>query len=86
MDSKPPVTTIFDNPSWMLCAPKVSVFIPDAQTLFTVVQGTEEGMPALIEACLAGAWIMRERSHLSEAGRADIAEDDLIDGFGSQAD
>lgn len=31
-------------------------FIPDAQTLFTVVQTTELGIPAPSAACLAGAW------------------------------
>lgn len=31
-------------------------FIPDAQTLLTVVQITELGIPAANAACLAGAW------------------------------
>lgn len=31
-------------------------FIPDAQTLLTVVQTTELGIPAPNAACLAGAW------------------------------
>jgi len=40
MDSNPPVTTIFENPRAMLWAPKVVDFIPEAQTLFILVQGT----------------------------------------------
>lgn len=39
----------------MLYAPNVTVFIPEAQTLFTVVHGIEVGKPALIIAYLAGA-------------------------------
>ncbi len=33
----------------------MTAFIPEAQTLFTVVQGTESEIPAAIAACLAGA-------------------------------
>lgn len=40
----------------MLYAPKATVFIPEAQTLLTVVHGTDVGNPALIIAYLAGAF------------------------------
>lgn len=40
----------------MLYAPKATVFIPEAQTLFTVVHGIDVGNPALITAYLAGAF------------------------------
>jgi hypothetical protein len=40
----------------MLWAASMTAFMPDAQTLFTVVQITEYGRPAPKAACLAGAW------------------------------
>ena len=40
----------------MACAPSITAFIPEAQTLFTVVAITLSGKPANLEACRAGAW------------------------------
>ena len=53
--SMPPATATSICPRAMLWAANWILFIPEAQTLFTVVQGTEFGMPALIAACRAGA-------------------------------
>jgi len=39
----------------ILCAPKMIDFMPDAQTLFTVVQHVEKSSPPKIALCLAGA-------------------------------
>ena len=55
MFSIPPAITISLSPSMMLCAAKAIDFIPDAQTLLTVVQITLSGNPANFAACLAGA-------------------------------
>lgn len=41
----------------MLCEPKVTDFIPEAQTLLIVVHGVDVGNPALIIAYLAGAYL-----------------------------
>jgi len=40
----------------MLYDPNTTLFIPDAQTLLTVVHVTDVGKPDLIAACLAGAF------------------------------
>ena len=37
-------------------APSIIAFIPEAQTLLTVVQGVDFDRPAPRAACLAGAW------------------------------
>ena len=55
MFSMPPATTISALPKAMACAPNITAFILEAHTLFTVVQGTVLGIPALMLACLAGA-------------------------------
>ena len=51
----PPATIISASPRAIDCAACIMVFIPEAHTLLTVVQGTESGIPAYIAACLAGA-------------------------------
>ena len=55
MFSIPPTTTISLSPVFILCAPIMMAFIPEEQTLFTVVQGTSFGIPAASAACRAGA-------------------------------
>ncbi len=56
MFSIPPATTISASPKAIAWAPCITAFIPEAQTLFIVVQGTVFGIPAKMAACLAGAW------------------------------
>ena len=56
MLSIPPVMIISLSPSIILCVPNINAFIPDAQTLFTVVHGAVFIIPAPNDACLAGAW------------------------------
>jgi len=55
MFSMPPATTILVSPNAIDCTACITVFIPEAHTLLTVVQGTVSGIPAYIAACLAGA-------------------------------
>ena len=50
MLSKPPVITMLFWPRAMLWDPSITDFIPEEQTLLTVVQGTLVGRPALMEA------------------------------------
>ena len=50
MFSIPPATTISASPKAMVCAANMIDFIPEEQTLFTVVQGTVSGIPAKIAA------------------------------------
>ena len=40
----------------MVCAAIIIAYLPEAQTLFTVVQGVSVDKPANSAACLAGAW------------------------------
>src|ERR1051326_708007 len=56
MLSMPPATTIFELPARMASWASMAAFMPEPQTLFTVVQGTRCGNPAPIAACRAGAW------------------------------
>lgn len=56
IDSKPPVTTVFECPRAIDCAPKTIDFKPEEHTLLIVVQGTFTPIPPFNEACLAGAW------------------------------
>ena len=53
--SIPPATTISASPHIIACAPNITDFIPEAHTLFIVVQATSLDKPAKIAACLAGA-------------------------------
>ena len=54
--SIPPAITISESPHLILCTAKEIAFIPEAHTLFIVVQGVFSGIPAEIAACLQGAW------------------------------
>src|SRR4029079_2759382 len=56
MFSIPPATTILASPSATACEAMMTVWILDPQTLLTVTAPTDCGMPAPIDACLAGAW------------------------------
>src|SRR5689334_14308128 len=56
IDSMPPATTISASPQQMACAPMITDFNPEPQTLFTVVAPMLGGMPAPSDACRAGAW------------------------------
>ena len=55
MFSIPPATTTSASPKAIVWAANIIDFIPEEQTLLTVVHGTESGIPANIAACLAGA-------------------------------
>ena len=55
MFSIPPATTTSASPKRIACVANITAFIPEAQTLFTVVAGIVFGKPAFIIACLAGA-------------------------------
>lgn len=50
------MTTVLLCPKAIDWEPKTILFKPEEQTLFKVVQGVSTPRPALIEACLAGAW------------------------------
>jgi len=52
--SNPPATTISDCPKAIDYAPSIIAFIPDAQTLLTLEQGTLIGIPAPRDAYLQG--------------------------------
>lgn len=56
MDSMPPATASWLWPVWMDWAASMMAFMPDAQTLFTVVQATDSARPAPRAAWRAGAW------------------------------
>ena len=56
MLSKPPVTTMFLSPEEIADAPMITVFIPEAQTLLTVVVGVSKRIPDPRVTCLAGAY------------------------------
>jgi len=56
MDSKPPATTTLFCPAMMDCAAIITDFMPEAQTLLIVVQGTLRGRPPNMAAWRAGAW------------------------------
>ena len=51
----PPATTTSLIPKEIDCAASITDFIPEEQTLLIVVDGTEDGIPAFIADCLAGA-------------------------------
>ncbi len=51
----PPATADWIAPVRIWSAASIRLFIPEPQTLLTVVVGTESGMPALIAAWRAGA-------------------------------
>ena len=55
MFSIPPATAISASPIAIVALANEMAFIPLAQTLFTVVQGTESNIPAPKAACRAGA-------------------------------
>ncbi|MNE77229.1 hypothetical protein D3C80_1735280 [compost metagenome] len=55
MFSIPPATMISASPLMIACAPIITAFIPEAQTLLTVVVITEFGNPAKSAAWRAGA-------------------------------
>ena len=55
MLSMPPATTMPVDPARIASVPCITAFMPDPQTLETVVQGTDTGNPAPSAACRAGA-------------------------------
>ena len=54
--SMPPAKTISASPALIAWTPSIIDFIPEAQTLLIVVQGTLFGIPEFKATCLAGAW------------------------------
>lgn len=62
MLSKPPAITTLFWPVCTDCAAIIRVFMPEAHTLLTVVQGTDQGRPAFMVAWRAGA--CRKHHHL----------------------
>lgn len=56
MLSVPPATMMSVSPSFMDCAARMMAFMPEAQTLLTVVQTVVLGRPAPRETCRAGFW------------------------------
>lgn len=56
MDSVPPAMITEALPVIMVCAPSTIALVPEAQTLFTVVQTVESLRPALMAHCRAGFW------------------------------
>ena len=56
MLSMPPATTMAASPSARMSCASITLFMPDPQTLLTVVAGTLSGRPPAIPAWRAGAW------------------------------
>ena len=56
MDSMPPATTMSAWPDWMSRSAIMIELMPDRQTLPMVVDGTDSGMPAALEAWRAVIW------------------------------
>ena len=56
MDSVPPATTAEALPVMIVCAASTIALVPEAQTLFTVVQTVESLRPAVIAHWRAGFW------------------------------
>ena len=78
MFSIPPATTTSASPNAIVCAANIIDFIPEAQTLLTVVQGTVFGIPAYIAACLAGACPKPAETTLPIKTSSTISGDKLI--------
>jgi hypothetical protein len=55
MLSMPPATTMSAAPATSASCAIIAAFIAEPHILFTVVQPVESGMPALSDACRAGA-------------------------------
>ena len=53
MLSVPPATTARASPHWIAWAASITAFMPDPQTLLTVVAPIEEGSPAPMATCRA---------------------------------
>jgi hypothetical protein len=49
----PPATTMSASPCWIIWSARWIVLRPERHTLFTVVPGTDIGMPAFTAACRA---------------------------------
>ena len=69
----------------MFCAAKTTAFMPEAHTLLIVIASTEEGRPANMLACRAGAWPMLPwrtlpmyTSVIFSIGTLDFSRADLI--------
>lgn len=56
MDSVPPARMALALPVMIAWAPMMMALREEAQTLFTVVQTVESGMPAPMAHCRAGFW------------------------------
>src|SRR2546430_1592235 len=56
MLSMPPDSTIPAEPAWMMSCASMVAFMPEPQTLLTVVAPVASGSPAPRAACRAGAW------------------------------
>ena len=56
MLSMPPDSTIPAEPAWMMSCASMVAFMPEPQTLLTVVAPVASGNPAPRAACRAGAW------------------------------
>src|ERR1700754_993814 len=56
IDSMPPATTTAAEPALIRSCPSMMAFMPEPQTLLTVVAPVLTGIPALIAAYSAGAW------------------------------
>src|SRR6202453_2082142 len=56
MLSMPPDTTMSAEPAWMMSCASIVAFMPDPQTLLTVVAPVASGSLAPRAACRAGAW------------------------------
>ena len=70
MFSMPPATTMSTSPARIICEAIATALRPDPQTMLIVVAGTSFGIPAPIADLARGV--------LSEPGREDAAEHDLV--------
>jgi hypothetical protein len=56
MDSMPPATTMSYSPAWIIWSASATASRPDRQTLLSVNEGVDIGMPASVDALRAGFW------------------------------
>src|SRR5262249_359113 len=81
MLSMPPDRTMLAEPALMMSCASMVAFMPEPQTLFTVVAPVASGRPAPRPAWPAGAWPGRGLGGrgLALTGRQHIAHEDFVD-------